>query len=174
MKRLFLALLALALASAASPAYPHAILDQKEAAPDTYHRAVIRIPHGCKGSPTTAIYVTIPKGIHRAKPQPKPGWTLTILKEPLPEPVKGPHDTLITERVSEIRWEGGMLPDEHFDDFAMTFKLPNKPGESLYFPTRQICASGEHNWAEIDPVDPAKGQPAPKLLLTPLVRQPGS
>lgn len=150
--------------------HAHAVLDQKEAPANTYHRAIIRIPHGCAGSATIAVAVTLPPSILRAKPQPKPGWTITIATEPLPKPVSGPHGAIITERVREIRWDGGPLPDEHFDDFAITFRLPDTPGEALYFPTRQVCEKGEHNWSQIDPPDPAKGEPAPKLFITPAPR----
>ena len=37
------------------------------------------MPHGCSGSPTTAIRVRVPAGIIGVKPMPKPGWQLNTV-----------------------------------------------------------------------------------------------
>ncbi len=37
-------------------------------------KAVLRVPHGCDGSPTTSIRVLLPEGFRLAKP--KAGWPL--------------------------------------------------------------------------------------------------
>ena len=60
------------------PAAAHATLERTEAPADSYYIAVIRVPHGCKGSPTLKVRVQIPDGVMGVKPQPKPGWQLAI------------------------------------------------------------------------------------------------
>ncbi len=146
------------------PAAAHIVLETREAPAGSYHKTIFRVPHGCSGSPTTAIAVTIPAGILVAKPQPKPGWQLTIVRQALPQPVKGPHDSTIAERVDRIVWEGGSLPDSWFDEFAIQVRLPDaSPGTLLHFPVEQTCAEGARHWTSTDASQP---DPAPALRLT--------
>lgn len=131
----------------AAPASAHVVLDTAEAPAGSYYKAVFRVPHGCDGSPTTAITVTIPNAILTAKPQPKPGWTLSVDRQALAAPVAGPHGSTITERVATIAWRGGDLPDAWFDEFAIQLRLPNAPaGTKLHFPVEQTCAGGSRSW----------------------------
>lgn len=153
----------------AGGALAHSTLEQAEARAGSYYKAVIRTPHGCSGSPTIAVKVRLPDGVMGAKPQPKPGWEVTTIREKLTEPLKDGHGNAITERVSEVHWTGGRLLDEHYDEFAIRVQLPKEPGRTLYFPTVQECEQGADRWIEI----PAEGQssdgldyPAPKVKLT--------
>jgi periplasmic copper chaperone A len=53
---------------------------------------------------------------------------------------------------------------------GMHMKLPNKPGETLYFPTVQECERGVHRWIEIPAAGRSRGdykEPAPFLKLLP-------
>lgn len=52
----------------------------------------------------------------------------------------------------------------------MSLRLPDTPGETLYFPAVQECEQGAERWIEV----PADGRseddldhPAPRILLTP-------
>jgi uncharacterized protein YcnI len=63
-----------------APAFAHITLQTQQAPVGSYYKAVFRVPHGCAGSPTTSIKVRIPEGVIDVKPQPKPGWTLQIIK----------------------------------------------------------------------------------------------
>lgn len=164
------ALAAAPLLTLAAGAFAHATLERTEAAADSYHKVVVRIGHGCEGSPTLKVRVRIPEGVTGAKPQPKPGWEVTIVKEKLKEPiVDRAHNRTITETVAEIAWTGTLL-DAHYEEFAMQVKLPDKPGAVLYWLTVQECEKGVHRWIEI----PAPGktardykEPAPALKLLP-------
>lgn len=154
----------------AMQAEAHVVLAKKEAPAGSYYKAVFRVPHGCGGSPTTAIRISLPDGILSAKPQPKPGWTLSIEKTALPKPVKGPHGTLVTHVVKTISWSGGALDNAHFDEFAIQLRLPDADaGTTLYFPVLQSCERGERHWNQ----KPRPGHkhhlhdPAPALRLTP-------
>lgn len=150
-------------------AMAHATLEQAEARPGSYYKAVIRTPHGCAGSPTIAVRVQIPEGVIGVKPQPKHGWEVEIVRETLDEPLADGHGNPITERVTEVHWSGGRLLDEHYDEFVMRVQLPRTPDATVYFPTVQECEEGVDRWIEI----PAEGQsahdldyPAPRVRLT--------
>ncbi|HEY4081622.1 MAG TPA: YcnI family protein [Burkholderiaceae bacterium] len=136
------------MATAAPWASAHITLEQKQAPAGSYYKAVLQVPHGCKGSATTAVRVRIPDGIFNAKPQPKPGWTLKITRSKLAQPVDAGHGHVLAERVSEIAWTGGPLPDDNFDEFRIVMKLPDRPGTTLYLPVVQECVKGSTRWIE--------------------------
>ena len=148
--------------------FAHAVFLPKEAEAGSYHRAAIKIGHGCEGAPTIEIIIDIPESVHLVKPMPKPGWQIEIVKVTLAEPYDS-HGKLITGDVRQLIWHGGNLPEEYYDEFIFHMKLPVIPGK-LYFPVRQICTKGENFWNEI-PKDDAHHHdhhysfPAPVLEL---------
>ncbi len=115
------------------------------------------VGHGCEGSPTKSVSIQVPAGVISAKPQPKPGWKLTLKKGKLPVP-----GTLFGEKITtgllSVTWSGGTLRDDTFDQFYLRIAVPNTPGKTLYFPVVQRCAKGVHRWIEI----PQKGKPEPE------------
>lgn len=152
----------------ALPAAAHITIAPNQAPADSYVKVDFRVPHGCDGSPTIGIGVQIPEGVTSVTPQVVPGWDITIVTETLAEPQMDGHGAPILERVSEVWWEGGPLADEHLQEFGMSLRLPDQPGDTLYFPVVQVCEEGEHAWIE----RPAPGQnphelasPAPALVL---------
>lgn len=161
------ALAALLLSTTAAPA--HVTLETQQAAAGSTYKAVVRVPHGCEGSPTTRIRVRIPEGVIAVKPQPKPGWQLTTTVGKLPQPYDAGHGRMVTESVTEVSWAGGKLSDEHYDEFVMRVQLPHQPGV-IYFPIVQDCEKGVHRWIEIPEagkkLDDYK-EPAARLTITP-------
>lgn len=162
--------------AAATPAFAHVVLEVREAPAGSYYKATFRVGHGCKGSPTTQIKVTLPEGVNTAKPQPKPGWTFAAVKAPVqidPHAAHAghaDHGPAPTERTALAIWSGGPLADDQYDEFVLMLKLPDAPGTTLYFPVEQICAEGVNHWVEV----PAPGQnsrdlkgPAAALKLAP-------
>lgn len=167
MRRKLIAAGALGLGLAtARVAAAHIVLTTPEAPAGSYYKAVFQVPHGCDGAATTALAVELPEGVVIAKPAPKPGWRLAIDREPLAQPVTNEGHRL-TERPKLIRWEGGRLPDEEFDEFTMVVRLPSEPGR-LYFPVIQHCGAAEVGWVQRpDPGSAARPpHPAPSVLLT--------
>lgn len=168
----FRAVLAAAIvsSSAAFPAAAHVVAHPDEGVAGGYFRAAFAVTHGCKGSPTVAVTIRIPAGVLSAKPQPKPGWTIDIVTRPVDPPVDTGHGFVIRQTAAEVTWRGGPLANAHFDDFTLSMRLPATPGETLYFPVIQTCATGSNDWVEI----PAAGQrwhdlhePAPFVRLRP-------
>ncbi len=170
MKRIYMGALALnILCLSNSLVHAHATLETGEAISGSSYKAVIRIAHGCSGSPTLSIKVKIPDGIINVKPMPKPGWSVATTKAAYAQPYES-HGKMITEGVSEIVWSGGKLPDEHYDEF--TFRSSVSPrvqgGAILYVPVTQDCETGQAAWVET----PAAGTdykslklPAPALKI---------
>jgi uncharacterized protein YcnI len=171
MSRLINGAAALSLAAVlAAPVYAHVTLDPPHAAADSYFKMDVRVPHGCEGTAMLRLRVQIPEGVLGVKPQPKPGWTLETVKVKLTPPIKDSHGREITERVSEVVWSGGKLLDEHYDEFGIQMKLPDKPNTILYFPAVQECEKGVHRWIEIPEEGKKWGDyksPAPMLKLGP-------
>ncbi|MGH9034895.1 MAG: YcnI family protein [Acidimicrobiia bacterium] len=150
----------------AGPATAHVTANPREAPADNYTKHNFRVGHGCEGSPTTKVSIQIPDGVVSVKPQVTPGWTISTTKGPYAEPVEL-HGEAITEGVKEVTWTGGPLPDEHMTEFGLSMRMPDKAGETLYFPTVQTCEQGEHRWITI-PVEgqeePEEPAPAVKLI----------
>ena len=148
-------------------AQAHITLEQKQAPVGSYYKALVQVPHGCAGSATTAIRVQIPEGVMGAKPQPKPGWKLTIKRAKLAQATSNAHGHQQTDRVVEIAWTGGSLKDEEFDEFRIVMRLPDTSGK-LYFPVIQECKVGEARWVGVPTADQLPGEldfPAPVLEL---------
>ena len=151
---------------AATAATAHIVFADAGAKAGSYYVGFLRVSHGCANSPTVAIRVEIPATVTIARPQPKPGWTLSLEKAPLATPTRGEGGEK-RERVTAITWSGRLDADQ-FDQFGIMLKLPDAAGP-LYFPTVQRCETGTNEWTMI----PAAGQPwhsvkspAPVLNLT--------
>lgn len=150
------------------PAMAHVVFAEPQARSGSYYAGFFRISHGCGDSDTISVRISIPDNVTSARPQPKPGWTLSVERTPLATPIKGEGGTAIKDRVTAIRWTG-RLPADEFDQFGLMMKLPVSTGP-LYFPVEQKCVAGENRWVNI----PAPGQswhsipnPAPMIEVTP-------
>lgn len=139
-------------------ALAHITLENQLAPAGSTYKAVFRVPHGCKGKPTTTIRVQIPDGVTNVKPQPKAGWTLDKVKD--------------GNSVKEIIWSNGNLLDDEYDEFIVLAYLPGdlKPDSMLYFPVIQECADGvAERWIEIPEAKSAADykNPAPSMKVLP-------
>jgi uncharacterized protein YcnI len=159
-----------------SVASAHVTLENQQAPVGASYKAVMRVPHGCDRSATTAIRVRLPGGVIAVKPMPKPGWRLDTAtgKYPQPYTLRGAK---VTEGVTEISWSGGKLADAHYDEFVFMSVLAEEleAGKTIYFPVVQECEKGIHRWIDI-PKDGGDGggghgegspEPAPGLRLLP-------
>lgn len=162
----------LTLPALAQASLAHAVLDRREAPPNASYRGAVRITHGCEGSPTTSVRITIPEGVVNAKPMPKPGWTLSTARGPYARSYPSYHGQ-VEAGVKEIVWSGGPLPDDQFDEFTFTALLTDAfpPGAQVFFPVVQECERGSHHWTQV----PGPGQgvgdlrsPAPSVRIVPV------
>jgi uncharacterized protein YcnI len=151
---------------AAPAAAAHVTANPSTAPGGSVSKIQFQVGHGCEGSPTTTVTVRIPAGVGNVKPEVEPGWSITTEEGKLPEPVEVFGET-VTEGVTEVTWSGSSLADDQFTDFGISMLLPDKAGETLYFPVVQRCQQGIHRWITI----PVEGQeepdePAPGVELT--------
>lgn len=169
MHRLILPFAAAAALTAISivTAHAHASLEQGQAMAGSY-KAVLKVPHGCDGQATHTVRVDLPEGFIGAKPMPKAGWTLAVEKGDYARTYKL-HGSEVSSGVRSVTWSGGNLPDEFYDEFAVSGTLSGvDEGQTLYFKVRQVCDNGEVAWDE----EPAAGQdphsldhPAPSVTI---------
>jgi uncharacterized protein YcnI len=146
---------ACALSMGAATSFSHVTLQDGASAAGAAYRATLRVGHGCDGTSTTGMTVTIPAGFNGAQPMPKPGWTLSTRVGKLAEPYEM-HGTKYTEGVLEISWTANhresALPAAYYDEFVLRGTTPTKPGP-VWFKVVQTCEKGRNDWVEV----PASG-----------------
>jgi periplasmic copper chaperone A len=161
---IFLAALGMSSASA------HITLENRQATIGSSYKAVFAVPHGCAGSATVKIRVQIPEGVIAAKPMPKAGWNVELIKGKYAADYDY-HGAKLSDGVKEVVWSGGKLPDDNYDEFVINTFLTSalKPNTNLYFPVVQECEQGISRWIDI-PADGDAGahdskSPAPAVKL---------
>jgi uncharacterized protein YcnI/copper(I)-binding protein len=144
-----LATCALAGFAASSVALAHVGLEKPETERGKSYKAVLKVPHGCDGSPTHTVRVEIPEGFIGVKPMPKAGWTIKTQRGPYARSYGYYHGPL-KEGVTQVEWSGGSLPDDHYDEFvAAGYVAKELEANALYFKVSQICDKGELHWVDI-------------------------
>ena len=130
----------------------------------------VSVPHGCEGSPTTRVTISMPEEINAVTPTRNALWEVEKETVELDPPVTDSHGNEITERVATVTYTTDTpLPDGYRDAFELSLQLPESEGTTLVFPTVQTCEEGESAWIEV----PAAGQseddlelPAPAVTIT--------
>ncbi|WP_139977884.1 YcnI family protein [Nocardioides litoris] len=157
--------------SIAAPASAHVTVSPSTTAAGAYTVLTFSNGHGCEGSPTTKITISVPEGINAAVPTRQPFYDVTKQMEQLDPPVSDGHGGELTERVDTVTYTAKTaLPDGYRDAFEVQVQIPeDAEGADLAFPVIQTCQQGETAWTEI----PAEGQsaddldsPAPAFLVT--------
>lgn len=155
----------------AGAAFAHASFEIDKVASETNFKAVLQVPHGCDGKATTEVQVKLPEGFVFAKPQPKAGWEIEIIKGDYQKSYDN-HGKTVTSGPLEIRWKNGNLSDDYYDTFVIKGKISGFDKESeIVFPVTQLCgATDKLVWDEIA----AQGEdahslehPAPTITVTP-------
>jgi len=153
----------------ASPAWAHVTINPNEAAQGGFTAVSFRVPNERDDSGTTSLTVEFPADhpIRSVSVKPKAGWTVSVDREPLAEPVGGEGGDEITEAVSRITWTGGRIGPGEFDEFDVSMgPLPDDTDE-LVFGALQTYESGEVvRWIEPTPANGSEPEfPAPVLKL---------
>lgn len=147
------------------PAQAHMAVVPSEVPAGSSFTAGFAVGHGCDGSPTTVVKLSIPAGILSVKPVAKPGWDIEI--------VSGDYATAqtlnggpVTSGVTQINWTGGSLPDAWYDDFAIHGSLSDDiaAGSTIHFPIVQECENGGvYRWITIEGEGEEADEPAPQI-----------
>lgn len=150
LKTLCLALGALALPAMA---HAHAMLTPTEAIAGAPYRGSFAVGHGCGGSPTISVRVTLPEGFALQQADPVEGWTLDIAADG-----------------RAVTWTGGPLPDGEGGAFAFQGRMP-ATGDSVAFPVLQQCETGSIDWADTSGAQGVRN-PAPVVAMLPSTGAP--
>ncbi|MBX5161027.1 MULTISPECIES: copper chaperone PCu(A)C [unclassified Rhizobium] len=160
------ALAALLSATAIAGAEAHVTFLDREATEETTILATLQLPHGCDGKATTEVRVKLPEGFVFAKPQPKAGWELEVIKGDY-QKIYDNHGDKVKTGAVEIRWKNGNLSDDFYDTFVIQGKVSGvDAGTSLAFPVTQMCGDTVEAWDQVakDGGD-AHGMKSPAPLL---------
>jgi uncharacterized protein YcnI len=158
--------LLLATAGAASA---HVTASPGESAAGGYTVLDFGVPHGCDGSPTTAVAIQIPEGVTSVKPTVVAGWKIDIDMETLATPLDDGHGGKITERTASVTYTATAEPldDAYRQVFPVSMKMPDEAGTTLAFPVVQTCVQGETAWITVPEEGKAEPEhPAPVVVLT--------
>ncbi|MCU1573086.1 MAG: nuclear export factor [Micrococcaceae bacterium] len=133
----------------------HVSVTPDKTAANSYSLLTFSVGHGCDGSATTSLAISLPNELVDATPTVNPNWTISKVTEKLAEPRTLANGSSVTERTSQIVYTAKTPLDPHQRDaVVLSVQLPDAAGKTLYFPTLQTCEVGQTNWAAI----PADGQ----------------
>lgn len=154
MKKLSLqySLAAVAAMCVASAASAHNTLTSMYAPAGYVQDLEMRVTHGCKGSPVTAVRVKIPEGVSRVSVYNNRDWSVETKMRKLPKPVPGEGGTMITETVDEIIWSKprSVIPAMGaFEGFKFRASLPKEPGKILFFKSINVCEQGDDKYVDM-------------------------
>lgn len=141
----------------------HVSLNPNEWEAGGFARFDIRVPNERDNAGTVELTVQFPENVISARFQPMPGWERTIEMATLDEPIVEEGEEPITERLASVTWSGGTIEPGEFEEFGVSFQVPETPGEELVFPAIQTYSNGEIvRW--IGPAD--ADTPAPVVAVT--------
>ena len=150
---------ALTLAPAAAA---HVTLNPGEWEAGGFARFAIRVPNERDGAATTRVTLKFPEQILSASFQPVEGWRRQVKMVQLDEPIDDEGEQ-ITERIDTVTWSGGRIRPGEFQEFGVSFQVPEEPGAALAFPAVQRYSDGEVvRW--IGPEDADEPAPAVTVL----------
>lgn len=132
-----------------SAAHAHVTFLDGDAPQDSTFIAALQVPHGCDGKATTEIRVKLPEGFVFAKPQPKAGWDLEVIKGNYQKSYDD-HGEQVKSGPLEIRWKNGNLSDDFYDTFVVRGSISGAAaGTSLAFPVTQLCGDSSEVWDQV-------------------------
>jgi uncharacterized protein YcnI len=138
----------------------HVSVTPDSTAPGEPATIAFRVPNESDDASTVRLEVAFPADtpLAVAVPRTVPGWTVSVTRQALDEPVDTGHG-LVEEAVSSIVWEGGQIAPDTYQEFPVY--VPAMPHESgaLAFKVLQTYSSGEVvRWIDVA----AEGQPEPE------------
>lgn len=154
----------------AVPASAHVTAQPPEQPAGGFTVVSIRVPSE-RPEATEKVEVQFPEGITSVRTKPVDGWTADVKMEKLDEPIDDGHGGKVTEQVDTVTFSGGEIKDGEFQEFPLSFKLPEEGelGNMLFFPAIQTYAGGEEvAWTEKPASEDDEAElerPAPMVML---------
>jgi uncharacterized protein YcnI len=122
----------------------HVTLNPREWEAGGFARFALRVPNERDNADTTRVTVRLPENVVSASFQPVEGWRRSVTMERLDQPIEEEGEEPITERLATVTWSGGRIRPGEFQEFGMTFQVPeDAAGKSLAFPSIQRYSNGE-------------------------------
>jgi uncharacterized protein YcnI len=163
-----LAVAGLAIVVAAPTAAAHVTVNPGEAPKGGFAKLAFRVPNERPDAGTTTVEVNLPEDqpIANVSVRPKDGWTYTVERRTLDEPIDN-HGEELTEVVSKVTWTGGVIEPGEFDEFEVSVGPLPEDADQILFPTLQTYEGGEVvRWIdEPNPDGSEPEHPAPLLTL---------
>ena len=156
----------------ATTASAHVRVSADSTAAGGYAELTFRVPNESETAGTTGLRVQLPTEapFTAVRTQPVPGWTATVERSALPEPVVV-DGTTITEAPTAVTWTaqpGIKIGRDEYQEFSISVgRLPEERTE-LLLPAAQTYSDGSVvDWDEAAPADGAEPEhPAPTLTTT--------
>jgi uncharacterized protein YcnI len=126
----------------APAAAAHVTLNPREWEAEGFARFAVRVPNERDNANTTRVTMQFPEQVLSASFQPVEGWRRTVKMVELDEPIDDEGEQ-ITERIDTVTWTGGRIRPGEFQEFGVSFQVPNEPGTDLAFPAVQRYSNGE-------------------------------
>jgi uncharacterized protein YcnI len=168
-----LAATAVATVAVAAPALAHVTPSPESAEQGGYAVIALRVPTESDTAGTVALQVTLPAEhpITSVRTTPRPGWTATVTKAPLDQPIER-HGRAITEAVRTVTWTadpGVRIGPGEFAEFPLSLGPLPTDTEQLLLPAVQTYDDGEVvAWDQPPSADGSEPErPAPLVTLTP-------
>jgi uncharacterized protein YcnI len=146
-KRLSLAAATLVAFVVSAPAADaHVTLNPRSVTADSFGRLDVRVPNERDTASTKTVVVNFPNGVFSVSYKRVWGWTAKVTMRRLATPVQT-EDGEITERVAKITWRAtsraNWIRPGSFEEFGLSLRIPNVPGQALSFPSTQTYSNGE-------------------------------
>jgi uncharacterized protein YcnI len=139
----------------------HVTLNPPEWEAEGFARFAVRVPNERDGADTTKVTMKFPDQVLSARFQPVEGWRRTVKMARLDEPLEIEGER-ITEKIDTVTWSGGRIRPGEFQEFGVSFQVPNEPGTDLAFPSVQSYSNGEVvRWIGPEDAD----EPAPRVTV---------
>ncbi|KAG2226758.1 hypothetical protein INT45_005723 [Circinella minor] len=146
----------------ASTTEAHVSFTIDETLPGVELNTSLSVGHGCDGSSTVELSISVPENITSVEPQEVNGWNLTLT-----------HRNGSSGPVSNFTWVGGPLDAHAYQAFPVLIQVPNvdvsQNNVTLYFPAIQRCENGTNAWVfegDDEQAEAANQKPAPALVIT--------
>jgi periplasmic copper chaperone A len=164
-------LAAAAIGLTAVPALAHVTVSSPGATQGGFGVLTFRMPNETDNANATELKVQLPadQPLASVSVKPEPGWSYTVTRAKLPQPVTDDDGNQVTDYPSVVDWKataGGIKPGE-YNEFQLSVG-PLPKADSMTFKAIQVYSNGETvSWIEV----PAAGSsdepehPAPTLKL---------
>ncbi|HEY7488348.1 MAG TPA: YcnI family protein [Streptosporangiaceae bacterium] len=160
---------ALAVLAVATPASAHVTANPDTAEQGSFTKVSFRVPNEEDKANTTKVEINLPLDhpIAAVSVRPVPGWTVSVQRSKLPQPVKS-DDGEVTEAVSKITWSKGTIKPGEFQEFDVSMGPLPTDTDTLMFKAIQTYSGGPVvRWDQPrTPGGEEPEHPAPALHLT--------